>query len=392
MGAGASISSQEDASPRSRLTHAVIKSSVVNRRAVGIRFQALDISQQGKLSEPQLVELVQWMSESTLGPIDDVAMKNLLNMVLGSVDKHAGVDLETLCSLYEESIGAEALRQLCELKFSETVPEANSRIPQEQVLELLNAVIVNFNAMGYKDKEVDKIKQSVAATVLADGNEEVARSEFQEIFESLFIALRWIRNAEEKFQELDHLSGGELDEPGLARLAEWTVRSCSRLNKTLPASESMAMKRHMMDAFALDKDSILNTVEVMLLNEVLKQRTREHLTQTRPQEKSVKAVQAIRRVSHFCYTEMTDAELIRIGIAPLAREKFQQLDRLNTGMITREQVVELVEWILSRVTWSEFQLSDQELVIVRDDILEAFSGDLEQPLVKCCLAYVCMNA
>lgn len=72
-----------------------------------------------------------------------------------------------------------------------------------------------------------------------------------------------------------------------------------------------------------------------------------------------------RRLSMDGYISINVKQMHNIGVSPLTREKFDELDTQKSGVLRREQVLELVNWVF-RSSVARGLLFERELLRMWD--------------------------
>lgn len=389
----------------------LIERTLVDKEMARRRFEELDADGSGTLEKSEVAILVAELvkagvTEDSLGLSATDGDLSVQILEWFDRDMNNALDFTEFCHLFEEIVTRAALQQECKRIFEE-VNKEEGYMAKEDLAVMHQGIAGLFSRMGCSVLEVQTIEAKLLHEVHSSESSEdkINEHELLGIIDSICVTMRLIRNAEAKFRELDVDGNGTLEGAELEALADWLIQTCTSKYGAVPPHEAIAMKMRIMEAFDANKDGKLNLPELAVLYEAVLERRSKCLVpflsyscmdsllvlgwlqmvseydseQSAPQNN---LALGHRRMSNFSFNDVTDQQLILQGIAPIAREKFKELDKFHTGMIDRAQVVELTDWMLRtyKMMGGDRMLSEEELVAMRDELLEGLDSDLENPL------------
>jgi Ca2+-binding EF-hand superfamily protein len=316
-----------------------------------------------------------------LQPDDDFShmiMRNFDN------DLNESLGFDEFCVIYEEILTRVELTRFCTEMYTSMHIDSSQCLLKEEVDSLIEGVAVFFKKLGCTDKELSNIKTKLLSEY-EDNEGKIYQDDLQGLFDGMAISLRLIRKAEAKFRELDVNNSGFLEEGELLALSEWVVHACSSKYGQISDTEKHEMLMKLMKSYDRDSDGRLNLMEVSVLFESVMERKKwvQLLNNFENKPGAVTTDHRRRRLSHYSFNDLSEEDLLQMGIAPIARVKFNELDTLKKGTIGKAEIKDLITWALisyHKVIGKEFT-SDPEFIFQRDEILHGFEQDLENPLV-----------
>ena len=415
MGAGALVGSRFDS---------ILVRTKDDLERVKAKFK--ELLEEGKtesLNPEQVMSLVTWSLHET----NETNEKDSKDLFLRSFEREVNDNKDTSSSffsldeflfLYEEAMMRTILQRLCSEGFDELDTERVNLLNQKQCAEFFNRFLIFLEKFSISESEMESLQARAASELDSLGltSSSCNKAKLMEVIDDMIWAMWFSRRAESRFLSFDTNNDKILEGSQLKAFSDWVIRSCrNKYGRLLQGSVLEAYERLLesrMLAIVRDRSSSADEGEreegndinnisdsdtvqerlyfsslPSLLETMLEKREWVQLMlaydgATAPMAQC-SSLLPTRRLSHYGVTHITDAELSRLGVAPLARDKFSELDKNKTGTIAKEEIVSLIDWIVKsyKVPLTQEEPSEVEIARLREEISFALETDMDFPLV-----------
>lgn len=333
------------------------------------RFKAADVDQDGCLEVGEVRGLLTSLMRTNGG-----------RGVLESMDLHHKVDLVEYLHIAYEIM----LRNFCS-QYLETGFEScqlKKLLSKEEVVHLMDAMTSLLKSFHCSDQELE-IYQWKWIKLYDKNGGEVVKSEVESFFTDIFSVFRFIRQCERKFLQIDVDRRGSLEVPALSSYVQWIVDIYASQDNSMHDESKALLYNEILDMVhsSLNSQVTQNEIPLMVKRILEIDQWRSIYSPQIPFENNDLHPQ--RRLSQYSLRELSEDDLLALGVAPLAYKKFHELDVHKSGMIASTQVIELIEWVFTTVNkMKQIELSSDDFEMQKNDIIQGFQSDLEHPLVK----------
>lgn len=326
------------------------------------------------LNKLKILELVHWMLRLST---DTRRNDTIISIFSNCLDETTLLTFEEFCTMYEEIATRVELEKVFDKKFSDMDMQNRGYLERPEITVLTDFILSKFAQIWCSKRDIVEMKRKLVSLFEElPGSGKMSKVELFEVYDGMLVSIRLIHKTKKKMKEYDTDRNGTLDEKELLSLADWILKSY--VHSGIEVTEDMReeMRAKILATYDENNDSVIGIRELAKLFESIMEKKRwfyslNTMTNTVPNASAPRVAvgkKARRRLSVHTFNEISEAVMSEIGISPLVREKFNELDYTKRGTLDQASVLELLDFM--------YLESPSEGLRVAQEFTEGWEGDV----------------
>lgn len=212
----------------------------------------------------------------------------------------------------------QSMKLMARARFTELDADKSGYLENNELLDVVNWVMGSFGDKLGTDPMIINQRMMGRLDLNKDGKLDV--NEFEALFQEMLNRSLLIERARGKFEEFDDNKNGTIESDEIRKVIEWTVQA-------YPVSNIGEYTKRLIENIDLNKDGKLDLLE---------------------------------------FTNLFEDMLIRVSLVEKARSKFKELDTDKSGLIERNELDAVVDWVLE----SHVEKTPAQRLAFRDQLMQ----------------------